>query len=153
MPATCAEHLSSRKASTSVRRSAPAISTRTSSGTAIVQWYGSEGAFTDFVRGPLRQDILAIAMLSVIRGSIIPSATAKSLQSCNQAGLPCHLDALGPMSGNSLKICVALAQLNPYTVSGEFTPEIPKSPNLNPLGLCDASPGLTSFGIKIGTST
>ena len=38
--------------------------------TAIVQWYGSEGAFTDFVRGPLRKDVLAIAMLSAIRGSI-----------------------------------------------------------------------------------
>ncbi|CAE7828252.1 unnamed protein product [Symbiodinium sp. CCMP2456] len=29
--------------------------------TAIVQWYGSEGAFTDFVRGPLRQELGASA--------------------------------------------------------------------------------------------
>mmetsp|Transcript_53653 Transcript_53653/g.128317 ORF Transcript_53653/g.128317 Transcript_53653/m.128317 type:complete len:514 (-) Transcript_53653:34-1575(-) len=29
--------------------------------TAIVQWYGSEGAFTDFVRGPLRKELAASA--------------------------------------------------------------------------------------------
>ncbi|CAE6973163.1 unnamed protein product [Symbiodinium sp. CCMP2592] len=29
--------------------------------TAIVQWYGSEGAFTDFVRGPLREELGASA--------------------------------------------------------------------------------------------
>jgi len=76
--------------------------------TAIVQWYGSEGAFTDFVRGPLREELGASAhcctfldyellLLSPVAASVLTVICGAWL-----GGLPHHAIAVQLVSSISL---------------------------------------------------